>query len=199
MEKQMNMNSQTAVKSASPAPLLQFVFAAFAVLTWVSAITPFRPDAAFVMGVMQISLGIAALIGSILSLQRGDPHANINLLLSVVLGFASGITQITNAWAYVQHVTIHPVSLSVILIMAGLYMLAMLPLMTKMPAYIFLEHLFVAAGFICTALAGLLSIPVLKLAGAWLLFLFALLALYQGLSDMYAIMGWSLPQGRSLF
>lgn len=184
---------------ASPDPALQFVFAMFAILTCLSKILNLTADARFVMGVLQLSLGVAALTGSRLNLKRGDPHGNINLVLSVILGFASGLTQISGVFASMAHLHFHPWVLSVILLMGGIYMLAMLPLMNRAPAYVWFEHLSVSLGFLSGAFGDLLAQPVLSHISGWLLFCFALLALYQGVSEMYGLYGRKLPQGRSLF
>lgn len=185
-------------KIASPDGMLQFVFAMFAVLTWLNVLTPLSDDAAFVMGILQVSLGIAAFVGSILNLLRGDPHGNINLILSVILGFAGGTISMASVWYKSQGIHFHPWLMSVILLLGGLYMLAFVPMLKDGPLYILLEHLCVALGFLCSSFADLLSIAWLKPAGAWLLFAFAVLALYQGISVMYAGYGHPLPQGPSL-
>lgn len=190
----MNMAAEKRLPT-SPDPLLQYVFGMFAILTWVSVVHPLSSDVMFVTGVLQLSLGIAAFVGSILNLQRGDPHGNINLILSVILGFAGGITQIATVYCKIHSIHFHPWMMSIVLLTGGLYMLALLPLLKGKPLYISVEHFCVSAGFLCTSLADLLNIPVLKMAGAWLLFVFALASFYQGISIMYMENGIRLPQG----
>lgn len=193
----MAMSVRPASYSASPDPALQFVFAMFALMTWLSTLIDMTPDASFVMGVLQLSLGIAAFTGSRMNLRRGDPHGNINLVLSVILGFAAGLTTIARVFTKLTmpHAMFHPWILSVILIAGGLYMLCFLPLLARMPAYIWCEHLAVCLGFLCNGFSDLLAVPALKTVGAWLLFVFALLALYQGVSQMYALHGIHIAQG----
>lgn len=183
----------------SPDPALQFVFAIFAVLTWLSAVVRLSYDAMMTAGILQICLGIAAYTGGHINLRRGDPHSNINLILSVILGFASGLTHVAQAVASLAHLRFHPWVFSVVLLIGGLYMLCFLPLMAKAPAYVFCEHLCVCSGLILFSLSDLLALPVLKIIGAWLLLVFALLALYQGVCEMFAQYGRKLPQGRPLF
>lgn len=196
----MEMSIRPAKYSASPDPSLQFVFAMFALMSWVSVNIKMTPDASFVMGILQISLGVAAFTGSRMNLRRGDPHGNINLILSVILGFAAGLTTIARVITNltIPNYTFHPWVLSMILLAGGLYMLCFLPLLSEQPAYIWCEHLFVCLGFLCTGISDLLMIPVLKVIGSWLLFVFAVLALYQGVSQMYAIHGRRIPQGRKM-
>lgn len=182
----------------SPDPLLQFVFAMFALLTALSVLVKLSPDARFVMGVLQMALGLAAFTGSILNLIKGDPHGNINLILSVILGFAGGITQIASVVALMHNWHFHPWIMSVILLMGGLYMLCFLPLLNEKPLYQWISHLFVASGFLCSAIADLCSIPVLKIVSAWFLIVFSLTSLYGGVSMMYQETGHRLPQGISL-
>lgn len=182
-------------KIASPDPLLQFMFAMFAVMTCLSIFKTLTPDAIFVMGVFQVTLGIGTFVGSILNLQRGDPHGNINLILSVILGLAGGITQLASIYAKAEGYSYHPWLMSVFLFIGGLYMLCFLPLMNKGPLYVWTEHLSVVLGFFCTSLADLLSIAWLKPAGGVFLAIFAVLALYQGVSMMYMEYGKKIPQG----
>ncbi len=181
----------------SPDPALQFVFAMFALMTWLGAIVKVQPDAMFVTGFLQLSLGIAAFTGSRMNLRRQDPHGNINLILSVILGFAGGLTQIAKAYVMMNSLetTFHSWMLSTILLVGGLYMLCFLPLLKSMPVYIFCEHLFVCTGFICMGIADILNLHPLRLVGVWFLFAFAILALYQGVSEMYALHGKKIWQG----
>lgn len=180
---------------ASPVPLLQFMFAMFAVLTALGTFVKLSPDEGFVMGVVQVSLGIGAFVGSIMNLRDGNPHGNINLILSVVLGFAGGITQLAGVYAKVHDIHFHPWIMSVILLMGGLYMLCFLPLMKDKPLYVFVSHLSVVLGFFCNSLSDLLSIPALKTAGGIFLLIFAVTALYQGVVMMYMQYGMRLPEG----
>ncbi|MBF0578778.1 hypothetical protein IM774_03030 [Erysipelotrichaceae bacterium RD49] len=181
----------------SPDPALQFVFAMFALMTWLGAIVKVQPDAMFVTGFLQLSLGIAAFTGSRMNLRRQDPHGNINLILSVILGFAGGLTQIAKAYVMMNSLetTFHSWMLSTILLVGGLYMLCFLPLLKSMPVYIFCEHLFVCTGFICMGIADIFNLHPLRLVGVWFLFAFAILALYQGVSEMYALHGKKIWQG----
>lgn len=184
--------------AASPVPLLQFMFAMFAVLTALGTFVKLSPDEGFVMGVVQVSLGIGAFVGSIMNLRDGNPHGNINLILSVVLGFAGGITQLAGVYAKVHDIHFHPWIMSVILLMGGLYMLCFLPLMKDKPLYVFVSHLSVVLGFFCNSLSDLLSIPALKTAGGVFLLIFAVTALYQGVVMMYMQYGMRLPEGINL-
>lgn len=185
------------MKPAMPDPgvLLKFVFAMFAILTALSSLLSLKGDAVFVMGVLQITLGIAAFSGSRIALKNGNPEGNISLILSVILGFAAGITRICMALAAAAKVPFHPWVLSVVLLMGGLYMLAFVPLFLGGPVYVLISHICVCLGFLCMAGSDLLAVPVLKTISAWLLIVFAAGSLYQGISMMYAQHGCRLPQG----
>lgn len=176
----------------SPDPALQFVFGMFGLMTWISTVVSMTSDAMFVKGVLQICLGIASFTGSCMNLRRGDPHGNINLILSVILGFAFGITSLA-PWLFGGH--IHTWLLSTILLAGSLYMACFLPLLGDSPLYIWCEHLCVCSGLFLKSLSDILSVKVLGHLGAWLLLGFSLLALYQGASQMYALCGRHLPQG----
>lgn len=180
---------------ADPGPLLKFVFAMFAVLSWLPSVVSLTPDAQFEMGVVQITLGIAAFAGSHMALKNGNPQGNINLILAVILGFSSGLTKLCAIGAKALHIPYHPWVLSVILLLGGLYMLSFIPLFAGGPMYVLAAHICVCAGFLCSALSDLCSIPVLKTISAWLLLLFAAGSLYQGIVMMYAQYGYKLPQG----
>lgn len=194
----MQVRIDAAIPCADPDPMLQYVFSMFAVMTWISTVHVMSDDVLFVSGILQICLGTAAFVGSLINLKRGDPHGNINLILSVILGFAAGLTQIASVVCKAYSIHFHPWIMSIILLTGGIYMLCFLPLLKKMPLYVFVSHLCVSLGFLCRAIADLASIPVLMNVGAWLLLIFALTAFYQGVSLMYAQYGIHIPQGVSL-
>lgn len=194
------MNNQTQksnlkMMGVSPDPALQFVFAMFAIITWLSSIRTLTPDVQLSAAFLQISLGVCAYTGGHMNLRRGDPHGNINLVLAVILGFASGLTRLASVAAALAGWSFHPWILSVALLLGGLYMLAFVPLLRHGPLYILIEHMCVSLGLILQAGADLLGMPVLRIVSAWLLFAFAWLALFQGVSIMYAQYGHKLRQG----
>ncbi|MBD5423797.1 MAG: hypothetical protein HDR44_01545 [Allobaculum sp.] len=193
-EKMASIMDKTTSPSSycvSPDPALQFVFGMFGLMTWISTVVSMNPDAMFVKGVLQVCLGVAAFAGSCMNLRRGDPHGNVNLILSVILGFAFGITSLAPFFG--SH--IHTWLLSTILLAGSVYMACFLPLLGDAPIYIWGEHIFVCLGLFSKSLSDILSLSILGEVGAWLLLGFALLALYQGISDMYALCGRHLPQG----
>ncbi len=192
------MNSNPNKTGISPDPALSFVFAAFAIITWISVIFPLTPDAMLTAGILQVSLGAAAYTGGHLNLKLGNPHGNVNLILAVILGFAAGFAHIIGVGAHLMNWTFHPWILSVILMIGGLYLLCFVPLMIHGPAYLLIAHLCVCSGFILGGLGDLLSVKMLSLISAWLLLIFAILTLYQGVSEMFEQMGHHLPQGGPL-
>ena len=179
----------------NPTPLLQFIFPIFSILNWISIVFALTEDADFEIGVLLFCLGIGAFVGSIMNLKRGDPHGNVNLILSVILGFAGGITQIAGVMAKTGHIHFHPWIMSVILLFGGLYMLTFLPLYTDRPLYFWMSHLFVTMGFLFKSMGDLCGVHLLEVIGAWCLFGFAITGLYAGISNMYEQCGRQLPQG----
>ena len=192
----MNMNIRSTI--ASPDPALQFLFSTFGILTWLSTVTKLPQDSAMTLGIIEICLGTGAFAGSILALIRGDIHANVNLVLSVILGFSGGITQIVMVQSNRMGIPFHPWISSVIILLGGLFVTGILPLMTRMPLYEFFSHVFVAIGFLASSLGSLASLPWLHMTGAWCLLLFGITGMYYGISLMYESMGRSIPQGPAL-
>lgn len=182
----------------SPDPLLQFQLSMFALLTWLSVMRPLPADSILTIGIIELAMGIGCFVGSILNLERGDPNGNIQLILSVILGFAGGINQIVMAASRIWNFPFHPWVWSFILLMGGLYSACFIPLLKSKPLYVMGEHICVCIGFLCNGTSDLASLPVLKTIGCWFLFVFALLSLYQGVSMMYMLAGKHLPQGPSL-
>lgn len=192
----MMMNTKSTI--ASPDPALQFLFSTFGILTWLSTVTKLPQDSAMTLGIIEICLGTGAFAGSILALIRGDLHANVNLVLSVILGFSGGITQIVMVQSNCMGIPFHPWISAVIILLGGLFVTAILPLMTCMPLYEFLSHLFVALGFLGSSIGTLASLPWLHMAGAWCLLLFGITGMYYGISLMYRAAGRRIPQGPTL-
>ena len=191
----MNPTNSFDDSKVNPTPLLQFIFPIFAILNWILIVFSLTEDADFEIGVLLFCLGIGAFVGSILNLPRGDPHGNINLVLSVILGFAGGITQIAGVLAKTSNIHFHPWVMSVILLFGGLYMLSFLPLLSDKPLYFWCSHLFVAMGFLFKSFGDLCGIHLLEVIGAWCLFCFAMTGFYAGITSMYAPCGRKLPQG----
>lgn len=122
----------------------------------------------------------------------------MNLVLSVILGFSGGITQIVMVQSNRMGIPFHPWISAVIILLGGLFVTAILPLMTCMPLYEFLSHLFVALGFLGSSIGTLASLPWLHMAGAWCLLLFGITGMYYGISLMYRAAGRRIPQGPTL-
>ena len=189
----MNMNSKSGIMSPNAA--LQFIFSTFGILTWLSVIVKLPQDSALTLGIIEISLGIGAFAGSVLALIKGDAHGNVNLVLSVILGFSGGITQVVMVRSQQAGITFHPWISSVIILIGGIFVTSILPAMKHLPVYEFMSHVFVAAGFLLTSIGTLASMPVLHTVGAWCLLLFGITGLYYGISLMYENMGMTIPQG----
>lgn len=194
----MNMKMTSKTGSASPNAALQFIFSTFGILTWLSTIMKLPADSALTLGVIEISLGIGAFTGSILALTRGDVHGNVNLVLSVILGFAGGITQVIMVESNRLGIPFHPWISAVIILLGGIFVTAILPTMSDMPLYEWLSHVCVALGFLCSSIGTLAGISWLHTTGAWFLLAFGVTGMYFGISLMYEAMGKRIPQGRSL-
>lgn len=186
-------NRQTGI--LSPNAALQFIFSTFGILTWLSIIVKLPDDSALTLGIIQVSLGVGAFAGSILALIKGDPHGNVNLILSVILGFCGGITQIVMVQSLKAGVAFHPWISAVIILLGGIFVTAILPAMKDLPVYEFMSHVFVAAGFLFNSIGTLTGNGSLRVMAAWCLFLFGATGLYYGISLMYESMGRSIPQG----
>jgi len=171
----MMMNTKSTI--ASPDPALQFLFSTFGILTWLSTVKKLPQDSAMTLGIIEICR---------------EP------VLSVILGFSGGITQIVMVQSNRMGIPFHPWISAVIILLGGLFVTAILPLMTCMPLYEFLSHLFVARGFLGSSIGTLASLPWLHMAGAWCLLLFGITGMYYGISLMYRAAGRRIPQGPTL-
>lgn len=192
----MNMNTGKGI--ASPNAALQFIFSTFGILTWLSVVMKLPDDSAMTLGIIELCLGVGAFAASILALIKGDVHGNVNLVLSVILGFAGGITQIVMVQSNRMGISFHPWISAVIILLGGIFVTAILPAMRKLPLYELLSHVFVALGFLCSSIGTLASLPWLHTAGAWLLLAYGITGMYYGISLMYESMGASIPQGPTM-
>lgn len=190
----MNMNKSSI---ATPNPALQFMFAMFGIFTWLSALIKIPYDSQTAMGILQISLGIGCFAGSILNLVKGDSGGNINLVLSVILGFTGGINTLISVRAAQTGTAYHPYTIAIILLFGAIYMVCFLPMKYEQAWYVFVSHFAVVCGFLFSSLAVILGLPVFKIIGAWCLFIFAITALFDGVVEMYASMGRKIGKGRS--
>ena len=63
------------------------------------------------------------------------------------------------------------------------------------PIYRWAATLFIAAGFFCIGLGDLCGSRIILNLGGWLLLGYGLCSFYMGLSEMYYLFGYHLPQG----
>ncbi len=193
------MNKQDSSSIASPEGALSFLFGIFTLMMWYVALFPPKdPPTLFSIGLMWLVLSTGAMIASLINLIRGSDRGNTNLLATVLLGFLPGINTLVTWSAVTLQLTYKPVVVGVVYLIGSFFCFGAAISRWDKPTYIWLRIFSIAVGFLLVGFGDLLTSQSLMVVGGWFLFLYAMLSFYYGLSKLYPLYGFTLPQGSSL-
>jgi hypothetical protein len=119
------------------------------------------------------------------------PGGNLNLIFAVCFGLFAGSNQVMKIFTVFTGLDVEPQIYGIVQIFAGLYLLALMPVMKHIPVYQWLANLCSSMGLIWQGMSTLLNSAFVNAIGGWFFFGFAAFNVYIGLS---AILD-KLPQG----
>lgn len=186
--------SQTPAE-VSPDGSLYFLFGIFSMLIWYASLFELTPDGLLCIGAIQIFLSFGALAASLINLLRGKARGNLNLLATILLGFFPGVHTLIQLLAALSHTPFNPKVYGLMYLVGSIFCFGVMLRRLHKPVYRWGSTLFISAGLFCIGLSDLTRSSLLLQCGGWLLFLYALCCFYTGLSEMYYLFGYALPQG----
>lgn len=179
----------------SPDGSLYFLFGIFSILIWYACVFPLSPDGLLAMGSIQIFLSFGALAASFINLLRGKLRANLNLIATILLGFFPGISTLIQLFAWMAGKPFSPRIYGLMYLVGSIFCFGVMIRRLGKPIYRWAATLFIAAGFFCIGLGDLCGSRIILNLGGWLLLGYGLCSFYMGLSEMYYLFGYHLPQG----
>lgn len=184
----------------SPEGALSFLFSIFALLMWYISVSTSYNDATLLsIGLTWLILSLGAFMASLTNMVRGSEKGNINLLITILLGFFPGVNTLISITARTMGLVYRPAVVGLMYMIGAVFCFGAAYSRKGQPLYILLRTLFVALGLFLVGLGDLCDIRWILAAGGWCLFVYAMLSFYYGLSRLYPYYGFSLPQGKPLF
>lgn len=184
----------------SPEGALSFLFSIFALLMWYISVSDSYNNATLLsIGLTWLILSTGALMASLINMIRGSRKGNVNLLITILLGFFPGINTLISMSANTMGFNYQPRVVGIMYMVGAIFCFGASYVRRTQPLYIFLRTLFVSAGLFLVGLGDLSGVRFFLSAGGWFLFVYALLSFYYGLSRMYPYYGKHLPQGKAAF
>lgn len=195
------MSDQTPI-NVNPAPTLTLYFSILAMLFWAFCIGVVRPEAGFIIGLIQIGLFPCYVAGAVLLLNKGDNvTGNIFLMFAAFFGFAGGLASVGT---YVATQLGWPVDTRVTGLfwtLIGVFLALATPAFKTASALFFLIMPTSSASLIILGLAMLGIFPAAlgySLSG-WILLYVGVTGIYLAAAGYYATMGIHWPQGKPFF
>lgn len=185
---------------ASPDGALAFFFAIFALLIWYVSVFPSIDNLTlFSLSMVWLLLSAGTLIASLINMVRGFSRGNTNLLATILLGFIPGVDTLVALGMRVIGAPYHPVLYGVMYMIGAILTISAAWRRRMQPGYIFLRTLIVGLGLLCLGIGDTFELHGVLVLGGWLMFVFAMLSFYYGLSRLYEEFGFPLPEGKSFF
>lgn len=179
----------------SPDGSLYFLFGIFSLLIWYACVFPLSADGLLAIGSIQIFLSFGALAASFINLLRGKMRANLNLIATILLGFFPGICTLIQLFARLSGKPFSPRIYGLMYMVGSIFCFGVMFRRLGKPIYRWIATLLIAAGLFSIGLGDVCGIRIILNLGGWLLFGYALCSFYMGLSEMYYLFGYHLPQG----
>lgn len=204
METQREKEKEAAVSRksqiVSPEGALSFLFTIFALLMWYISVSTSYNDATLLsIGLTWLILSLGAFMASLVNMVRGSEKGNINLLITILLGFFPGVNTMISLMARAMQIPYRPAVVGMMYMIGAVFGIGAAWSRRFQPFYIFLRTLTASIGLFLVGIGDLFSNSFILAAGGWFLFLYALLSFYYGLSRLYPYYGHRLPQGKPLF
>lgn len=187
---------------ATAAPTLNLIFGMLSIMFASLFFGYLQPSAAFILGIIQIGVWPAYLIGSLLMLQSGDVvGGNTFFYFATFFGIVPGLVTIGTYFAEINGWPFDPKILGIFWLSVGMTLTLTIPAFAKAEALTFLVIAaagialdFIGLAYIYTDLASVFYL----LAGS-LLFFVGFGGIYSAIAGILKGAGIKLPLGKPLF
>ena len=184
-----------------PSPMLTTIFATLCCLFWANTMGFFTEGDVLAIGVLQLGVFVSYTVGGIILLRNGNAFGgNTFMIFATVFGGIAGSAHVTMSIVPSTIPFCYQIC-GVSFIVAGLFLLLMLPGLKYAPKTDFISFLTGGIGVLCYGLTGAGLAPAgLNYLGAWALLIDGLVGFYTVIASMLGYLGCGpLPLGKPFF
>lgn len=184
-----------------PSPVLTLIFATLCFCFWANTMGFFTDGAVLAIGVLQLGVFVAYTVGGVILLHRGNSFGgNTFMIFATVFGGVGGGTHVAMTIAGVKNVAFCYQICGVAFIVAGIFLLCMVPGLKSAPKTDFLSFLFGGLGVLGYGLTGAGIAPeIVNVPAAWCLLIDGVVGLYSVIVLMLGFLGIKLSLGEPFF
>ena len=185
---------------ADPSPVLTLIFATLCFCFWANTMGFFTDGAVLAIGILQLGVFVSYTVGGIILLYRGNGFGgNTFMIFATVFGGIGGATHVTMSLVPETTAFCYQIC-GVAFIVAGVFLLAMVPGLMYGQKTDFLMFLFGGLGVLGYGLTGANLCPAtLNYPAAWCLLVDGLVGLYTVIAMMLGWCGITLSYGKPFF
>ena len=184
--------------NADAAPTLNLIFATLCFCFWANAMGFLDEGATLAIGVLQLAFFVGYMVGGIILTSRGNAFGgNTFMIFASFFGGAGGLTHIAMTIAQTLGVPFDYKVLGIAFVIAGIFLLAVLPGVLTAPKVDFICFLTGGIGVLGFGLTGAGLIPASwNIVAGWFLFADGVLAVYAVVASMLGYCGIHLSCGK---
>ena len=185
---------------ADPSPVLTLVFATLCFCFWANTMGFFTAGAVLAIGVLQLGVFTSYTVGGVILLHRGNGFGgNTFMIFATVFGGIGGATHVTMSLVPETTAFCYQIC-GVAFIVAGVFLLAMVPGLMYGQKTDFLMFLFGGLGVLGYGLTGANICPGwLNYPAAWCLLVDGLVGMYTVVATMLGWCGITMSYGKPFF
>ncbi len=202
MNNEMNVKVKSFPVFGDPTPVLTTIFATLCYCFWANTMGFFTDGAVLAIGVLQLAVFASYTIGGVILLRNGNSFGgNTFMIFATVFGGIGGATHVVMTMVGERGIAFCYQICGVAFIVAGVYLLCMLPPLRYAAKTDFLAFLTGGIGVLAYGLTGAgLAPAALNYVGAWALLIDGLVGFYSVISAMIGFAGGKpLPLGKPFF
>lgn len=199
MEEKMDVKKKADPVFGDPTPVLTTIFATLCYCFWANTMGLFTDGAVLAIGVLQLAVFASYTIGGVILLRNGNSFGgNTFMIFATVFGGIGGATHVAMTMAGEQGIAFCYQICGVSFIVAGIYLLCMVPPMRFAAKTDFIAFLTGGIGVLAYGLTGAGLAPgFVNYIGAWALLIDGITGFYSVISAMLAFAGGRpLPLGK---
>jgi hypothetical protein len=205
MEQKVSVEHKVSIKElaihADVAPGMNVAYSCLCFGFWANAAGLTNPDGyALSMGLIQLGYFILYMVVGMYYLKHGNIlSGGVYVTFAAVFGLFGGLGNIGSTIAAMHGVPFDTGITSISYIVAGFFLLFILPCLRYSPASIFMFYLIAGVGVVAYGFAGFFATEFLNLFGGWCMGAIGLISLYLGVAGFLETAGIHLPKGKPLF
>ena len=201
MNNDTNVNVKHIPPFGDPTPVLTTIFATLCYCFWANTMGLFTDGAVLAIGVLQLAVFASYTIGGVILLRNGNAFGgNTFMIFATVFGGIGGATHVVMTFVGEQGISFCYQICGVAFIVAGIFLLCMIPPMRYAPKTDLIAFISGGVGVLAYGLTGAgLAPAALNYLGAWALLIDGIVGFYSVISAMIAFAGGKpLPLGKPL-